>query len=71
MHGNLTKNDGYGYCDLWPVSDSVDFAACNECLRVQDMHYLANCESIYELLKACANTIGSLYYTAGGMRAEA
>lgn len=71
LYGNLTTNDGYGYCNAWPVSDNIDFSACNECLRVQDMHYLANCKSIPAASKIYTNSMDSLYHTTGGMRTKA
>ncbi|KAL6854207.1 hypothetical protein J3F83DRAFT_718900 [Trichoderma novae-zelandiae] len=33
--------DDYGYCDIWPTSDSLDFHGCIECLQVTN-NYLAN-----------------------------
>jgi hypothetical protein len=36
------KYDDYGYCDLWPTSDTLDFHGCIECLQVSN-NYLANC----------------------------
>ncbi|ETS00025.1 hypothetical protein M419DRAFT_101778 [Trichoderma reesei RUT C-30] len=35
------KYDDYGYCDLWPTSDTLDFHGCIECLQVSN-NYLAN-----------------------------
>ncbi|KAK1243682.1 hypothetical protein MKX08_001820 [Trichoderma sp. CBMAI-0020] len=40
-HNLSAKYDDFGYCDIWPTGDIVDFNGCVQCLQVNDK-YLAN-----------------------------
>jgi hypothetical protein len=41
-HNLSVAYDDFGYCDVWPTGDTVDFHGCIECLQVTN-NYLANC----------------------------
>lgn len=41
-HNLSAQYDDFGYCDIWPTGDTVDFNGCIQCLQVTDI-YLANC----------------------------
>ncbi|KAM0475273.1 hypothetical protein ACHAPX_007027 [Trichoderma viride] len=40
-HNLSAKYDDFGYCDIWPTGDTIDFNGCVQCLQVND-NYLAN-----------------------------
>jgi hypothetical protein len=41
-HNLSAQYDDFGYCDVWPTGDTVDYLGCIQCLQVND-NYLANC----------------------------
>lgn len=39
-----SQDHGYEYCDLWPVTNEIDFTGCKQCLAVDHL-VLSNCLS--------------------------
>lgn len=74
-HNLSAKYDDFGYCDIWPTGDTIDFNGCVQCLQVND-NYLANCTMPSRILSPMtmwtfANMPCSCYCSRGWMSTEA